>query len=95
MADSLVSFLPEDFVKTLTIPEGALPLPPDSTKMDDDFGKYIYVVPGEFVARQGSTKKHLRVSLGFLRQSTKRFTVERSIRPFLRTSPGRDHEFCS
>jgi 3-methyladenine DNA glycosylase AlkC len=59
----------------------------DPSRSDDDFGAFIWVVPGEYVAKHGCSNNHLRVSLEFLREATKRFTSESAIRPFLRAFP--------
>ena len=83
----LSKYLPDEFEPALRILESALPPPLDPNKTDDDFGEFIWTVPGEFVARFGCTKKNLTGSLAFLQKSTMRFTAENSIRPFLRHFP--------
>jgi 3-methyladenine DNA glycosylase AlkC len=55
--------------------------------MDDDFGDFILAPLGEFVVRNGLTKKHLRRSLRTLKEITKRFSMEDAIRAFLREFP--------
>lgn len=87
MVTTLASYLPADLSRAMEILEGALPRPLDPTKADDDFGEYIWVVPGEYVARFGCTREHLAASLEFLRESTKRFSAENAIRPFLQAFP--------
>ncbi|MFT4714150.1 MAG: 3-methyladenine DNA glycosylase AlkC [Candidatus Azotimanducaceae bacterium] len=79
--------LPDEFESALRILENALPPPLDPKKTDDDFGEFIWAVPGEYVARFGCTKQNLTESLAFLQKSTMRFTAENSIRPFLRHFP--------
>lgn len=83
----LENHLPEDFGKTVQILQKALPAPLDADKTDDDFGHFIWVAPGEYVARHGCTEQHLSTSLAFLREATKRFSSEAAIRPFLREYP--------
>lgn len=83
----LADYLPADFAETLDILERALPEPLDPTKGDGDFGTFIWVVPGEYVAKHGCTDEHFAASLAFLRSSTKRFSAEGAIRPFLRAYP--------
>jgi len=87
MVTELARFLPDDYPQALDILTAALPPPLDPTLPDDDFGAYIWVVPGEYVARFGCTAEHLPRSLEFLRESTKRFSAESAIRPFLRDFP--------
>ena len=83
----LAGYLPDEFEVAIEILENALPSPLDPKKTDDDFGEFIWAVPGEYVARFGCTDLHLESSLDFLRKSTMRFTAENSIRPFLRRYP--------
>jgi 3-methyladenine DNA glycosylase AlkC len=79
----LDKYLPGDFLEALDILYAALPEPLDPTKTDDDFGRFIWMVPAEFVAKKGCTEKHLQPSLDFLREATKRGSAESAIRPFL------------
>lgn len=83
----LENALPDDFTAALEVLHRALPKPLDPNLSDDDFGRYIWVVPGEYVARRGVRADRLEASLGFLRESTKRFSAESAIRPFLRDFP--------
>ncbi len=76
--------LPDAFPEARQALLRALPAPLDPQKTDDDFGEFIWVVPGEYVATYGCSKEHLEGSLDFLRQSTQRFSAENAIRPFLR-----------
>ncbi|MEM8816245.1 MAG: DNA alkylation repair protein [Pseudomonadota bacterium] len=87
LVDLLTKELPSDFVAASAILQDALPEPLDPSLEDDDFGEFIWVVPGEFVARHGVTEEHLVRSLGFLREATKRFSSENAIRPFLARFP--------
>lgn len=87
MVSVLGDHLPPEVPGALDILERALPPPLDPTLSDDDFGSYIWVVPGEYAARHGCSSRHLQRSLNFLRETTKRFSAESAIRPFLRDFP--------
>jgi 3-methyladenine DNA glycosylase AlkC len=87
IVETLEDFLPEDFAAATKILLRALPAPLDPDKTDDDFGTFIWVVPGEYVAKHGCTAGNLDLSLQFLREATKRFSSEGAIRPFLREFP--------
>ena len=93
MVTSLGEHLPGNFPAALEILHRALPEPLDPTRTDDDFGEFIWVVPGEYVARYGCSRKHLGPALAFLREATKRFSSESAIRPFLRAFPAETLEF--
>lgn len=90
----LGDFLPADFDRAVGILRAALPPPLDPNRSDDDFGEFIWVVPGEFVARHGCRAEHLQTSLDFLRDATQRFSSEYAIRPFLRDFPGQTLAFA-
>ena len=87
MVTTLESHLPAEFGEAREILLRALPEPLDPDKTDDDFGEFIWVVPGEYVARHGCTPEYRDESLDFLREATKRFSSEGAIRPFLREFP--------
>ncbi len=87
MVTVLAKYLPENFEQAITLHEEMLPPPLDPDKTDDDFGDFIWAVPGEYVARFACTESDLAKSLCFLGESTKRFTAENPIRPFLRHFP--------
>lgn len=65
----------------------ALPEALDPDRTDDDFGQFIWIVPGEFVAKHGCSERYIGRSLTFLREDTKRFFAEVAIRPFLKSFP--------
>lgn len=90
---TLHDFLPSDFPEALGILRSALPPPLDPTKTDDDFGHFIFIVPGDYVAAYGCSEAHLHASLEFLREATMRFTSENAIRPFLKNFPDETMEF--
>lgn len=83
----LADYLPSRFPAALKVLTAALPAPLDPTRSDDDFGHFIWVVPGEYVARHGCTSAYCERSLQFLREATKRFSSEFAIRPFLKSFP--------
>ena len=87
MVSSLEEFLPDDFQKSREILLQALPAPLDPNRTDDDFGEFIWVVPGEYVAKHGCRRDTLAESLDFLREATQRFSSEGAIRPFLQQFP--------
>ena len=79
--------LPAEFPHARNTLLQALPEPLDPTKTDDDFGSFIWIVPGEYVAKHGCTDEYFAQSLAFLREATKRFSSEGAIRPFLKRFP--------
>lgn len=83
IVSSLEPFLPDKFDGARKILLDALPVPLNPDLTDDDFGKFIWIVPGEYVAKHGCTRGSLTASLDFLREATKRFSSEGAIRPFL------------
>lgn len=85
--------LPSQYSHALGILAQALPPPLDPDLLDDDFGEFIWVVPGEFAARHGCTRQHLKRSLAFLQESTQRFSAENAIRPFLASFPDETLDF--
>ncbi len=87
LVSTLGDFLPEDFLAAREVLLAALPPPLDPSLSDDDFGEFIWVVPGEFVARHGCREEYLRASLAFLGEATRRFSSESAIRPFLKNYP--------
>lgn len=84
---ALESHLPKDYARAAPILEACLPPPLDPAKTDDDFGRFIWVVPGEYAARHGCTDAHLTQSLNLLKEGTKRFSSEFAIRHFLKAFP--------
>jgi len=93
MADALVSHLPTDYEEATRVLRQALPQPLDPTLGDNDFGQFIWAVPSEFAARQGCTRERLSLSLELLRETTKRFSAEFAIRPFLKAFPEETYAF--
>ena len=87
LVTTLEAFLPGDFLKARDVLLAALPPPLDPSRSDDDFGEFIWVVPGEYVARYGCREEHLQASLAFLGEATKRFSSEFAVRPFLHAYP--------
>lgn len=93
LVDGLQVRLPADFDRALDILLRALPEPLDASLQDDDFGEFIWVVPGEYVARHGVQPGRVEASLAFLKEATKRFSSENAIRPFLADSPDETMQF--
>ena len=91
----LESYLPATFTEARRALHDALPEPLDPTRTDDDFGKFIWVVPGEYVAKHGCKTEFLGESLEFLREATKRFSSEGAIRPFLKHFPNETLAFVN
>ncbi len=87
MVETAHRHLPAELDAARDIWLAALPAPLDPTLSDDDFGRFIWVVPGEYVARYGCDAGQLEASLGFLKETTKRFSAESAIRPFLAAFP--------
>jgi 3-methyladenine DNA glycosylase AlkC len=87
LVTNLENNLPGDFPQALEVLRRALPAPLDPTLRDDDFGQFIWVVPGEYVAKHGCKDSHLAASLAFLREATMRFSSESALRPFLQRYP--------
>lgn len=87
IADVLSRHLPADYQKAVAVIVRALPSPLDPTKTDDDFGEFILAPFGEYVAQNGVTKERLSVSLETIKELTRRFSMEDSIRYFLRAFP--------
>ncbi|HHD82250.1 MAG TPA: DNA alkylation repair protein [Campylobacterales bacterium] len=85
--DMLANYLPNNYEEAMTIILKALPPELDPTKIDDDFGEFIYAPYGDFVATFGCTIEHLAFSLNALREITKRFSVEYAIRDFINAFP--------
>ncbi|MCG8652867.1 MAG: DNA alkylation repair protein [Pirellulales bacterium] len=87
IAEVLQRYLPQEFPEAAAKIAAALPPPLDEHLTDDDFGDFIFAPLGEFVARNGMAKKHLRLSLRTLKEITKRFSMEDAIRHFIRKFP--------
>ncbi len=79
--------LPKDFSKAVAILVKALPPPLDPTKTDNDFGEFILAPFSHYVASFGCNAKDLDLSLASLREMTKRFSAEDSIRYFINSFP--------
>ncbi|OYP37487.1 hypothetical protein [Rhodopirellula sp. MGV] len=87
IAEVLNDYLSPDFKTAAKQITAALPPPLDETLTDDDFGDFIFAPLGEYVVRNGVSKKHLRVSLRTLKEITQRFSMEDAIRAFIRAYP--------
>ena len=80
-------YLPDDYREATNILLEALPPMLDTNKYDNDFGDFIYAPYSEYVVAYGCTNDHLEFSLKALREMTKRFSVEFSIRDFINHYP--------
>ncbi|MEM7077573.1 MAG: DNA alkylation repair protein [Pseudomonadota bacterium] len=85
--DVLEAYLPADFAAAMQILRDSLPARLDPSLSDDDFGQFIWAVPGEWMARHGVSADRLEQALDFLMEATQRFTSEGALRPFLRAFP--------
>ncbi len=87
MAEVLERYLPADPSVAMKLIVAALPPPLDPALLDDDFGEFILAPLGEYVVRNGLSKKYLKQSLATLREITMRFSMEDAMRSFLNTFP--------
>ena len=87
IATALEEQLDDDFRVAAKQLAAALPPPLDPTKTDDDFGDFIFAPLGEYVVRNGLSKKHLKTSLKTLQAITQRFSMEDAIRYFINEYP--------
>lgn len=86
MADGLETQLATDFSTMADQLEAAMPAPLDPTRRDDDFGRFIYAVPGILAVRHG-LEHHRERALDLIHAATQRFSMEYAIRPFLNRWP--------
>ncbi|HBE68599.1 MAG TPA: hypothetical protein DDW52_10670 [Planctomycetaceae bacterium] len=89
IADSLQNHLADDFPSACKHIVACLPPPLDPSRTDDDFGDFIFAPLGEYVVREGLTKAKLSRALQTLKELTKRFSMEDSIRAFINAFPDR------
>ena len=85
ISEVLAAHLPDEFPKAAKVIEAALPPPLDPSRLDGDFGDFIFSPLGAFVARYGLDVPELALPL--LKEITKRFSVEFDIRHFLNADP--------
>ena len=83
----LNQYLPDDYLTALEILMTALPPPLDPTKLDDDFGDFIFSPLSLYVATYGCKDEYLGPSLAALREMTQRFSAEYAIRFFINAFP--------
>ena len=81
-ADCVTPQLAADFLTMADQVEAMMPPPLDPTLRDDDFGHFIHAVPGVLAVRHG-LEAHTARALDLLKEATKRFSMELSIRAFL------------
>jgi len=87
ISKSLQKYLPQDYKTAVHILICALPEALDESKTDNDFGDFIYAPFAEFIATFGCNAEHLFFSLNALKEITKRFSAEFSIRAFINKFP--------
>jgi len=87
ISKSLQKYLPQDYKTAVHILINALPEALDESKTDNDFGDFIYAPFAEFIATFGCNAEYLFFSLNALKEITKRFSAEFSIRAFINKFP--------
>ncbi len=87
MTEMLYKYLPKRYEDAIQIILQALPQELDPHKSDDDFWDFILSPLSEYVATYWCTHEHLNMSRQTLKELTKRFSVEFSIRKFINTFP--------
>ncbi len=85
IAEVLGQHLPADFAAAAEAIEASLPPPLDPTLTDDDFGDFIFAPFGAFVAARG--QDHRDRAMACLRELTMRFSMEDSVRTYLKSDP--------
>lgn len=95
IAEVLRVYLPEDFEQAAYAIVKALPKPLDANLSDDDYGDFIFAPLGEYVARYGTHKEHVHVSLQTIYEITQRFSMEDTIRTFLNLYPKETLQFLT
>lgn len=85
--EAFKTFLPTKYTHSVQILLQSLPEELDPTNTDDDFGDFILAPYSDFIAVYGCTSEYLEFSLSALKEITKRFSVEFSIRYFLNAFP--------
>ena len=83
----LKKYLPSDYQEAVAVILKALPPPLDENLTDDDFGDFIHAPYNDFVAYYGCDTANLVFSLAALKEITKRFSAEDSIRFFINAFP--------
>lgn len=78
--------LPSDFPAMADALSAAMVQELDSSKTDDDFGRFIHAIPGILAVRHG-LEDHRDLSLDLIHAATKRFSMEFYIRPFINRWP--------
>ena len=85
--------MPQDFSAAITIILNALPPELDNTKIDNDFGDFIFAPFSYFVVKNGLHNNHLNLSLFAISEITKRFSCEDAIRFFINAYPVQSFAF--
>ncbi len=87
IAETLESYLADDFPTAANQILAALPPELDPKKTDNDFGDFIIAPLGAFVVRRGMAVEHVAISLKTLKEVTKRFSMEDALRAFINAYP--------
>lgn len=87
IAICLTKYLPSEYPQALEIILKSLPPPCNPNLLDEDYGDFIYMAYGDFVAINGCNHKHLKISLNVLAQLTMRISMEFAIRFFINAFP--------
>ncbi|WP_072794256.1 DNA alkylation repair protein [Cognatishimia maritima] len=86
IVDCLESRLSDDFPTMADQLEAAMVPELDPKQTDDDFGRFIHAPPGYLAVRHG-LEHHRDRALDLIYETTKRFSMEWPIRPFLNRWP--------
>ncbi|SHE19373.1 DNA alkylation repair enzyme [Bathymodiolus brooksi thiotrophic gill symbiont] len=86
-------YLPKDYPSALKIIISALPCELDPTKIDQDFGDFIFAPLSDFVAKNGLQNQSINLSFNALAEITKRFSCEDAIRYFINHCPEKSFVF--
>lgn len=90
---NLEKILPNNYIKALDIILKSLPNELDNNKTDDDFWDFILAPFWEFIIRNGLSQEYLEISLNWIYEITKRFSMEFYIRKFLNYYPAETIKF--
>ncbi|WP_375228071.1 DNA alkylation repair protein [Roseobacter sp. S98] len=82
LADCAEAQLPAGFPEMAPLLHASMAPRLDPTLKDDDFGRFVFAVPGILAARHG-LEEHREMAMGVLYEATQRFSMEFWIRDFL------------
>lgn len=90
---NLEKILPNNYPKSLKILLKSLPTELDNSKSDDDFWDFILAPFWEFIIRNWLSQEYLEISLNWIYEITKRFSMEFYIRKFINYFPEETMKF--